>query len=315
LDPLVSVVILNYQNSGETLGCLSSLGKQSYPRFEVIVVDNGSDPVHVERLEAYATQSPLDVRVIRCATNKGVAGGRNEGLRHARGEYVAFLDSDTVVDEDWLRELIHPFLGHDSHGIGATTSTVRNFFQPELVEYGGLSRISIFGQPKASNTIQTTAETRAVAGASFMVPRSAIGSLGEFNCPAYFFWWEEIDLSWRLYSRGYKLEYVPTSVVFHRVTSRKTRAGAETLPLATRNKYLTFYRNLSHAKFLLISPLLLGYDLAVGLGYVLVRRDPRFLGAKVRGVAQFVRTAGKVQHVGGGALSYLAKRLYLDKLG
>jgi hypothetical protein len=87
------------------------------------------------------------------------------------------------------------------------------------------------------------------------------------------------------------------------------------VPLATRNKYLTFYRNLPGIKFLLLLPVLLGFDLAVGTGSLLLRRDHRFLTAKLRGITQFVRMAGQVEHPGGGAISYLDKRLYLDKLG
>ena len=313
--PLASVVILSYQNSEETLECLSSLEMQSYPNLEVVVIDNGSDPEHVQALGAYASQSTLDLQLIPLSKNRGATGGRNEGVRQAKGDYVAFLDSDTVAHRDWLSELVEPFVRAGSRKMGATTSTVRNFFHRDLVEYGGHSRINIFGQARASNTVQHSSETRVLAGASFMMPRSVISTLGEVNCSAYFFWWEEMDLSWRLNSRGYELEYVPTSVVFHRVTSRTTRSGPETLPLATRNKYLTFYRNLPRAKFLLISPVLLGFDLVMGIGYLMLRRDLRFLTAKLKGTAQFVRTAGEVHHVGGGRFSYLDKRLYLDKLG
>ena len=312
----VSVVILSYQNSEETLECLSSLEKQSYGDFEVLVIDNGSDPEHVQALGAYCSQSPLDLRLIPSPTNRGTSGGRNEGVRHARGDYLAFLDSDTIVDRDWLQELVKPLLRDGSQAIGATTSTILNYFQPDLVEYGGDSRINIFGQAKASEAIRPLGETWAVAGASFMMPRSAIAALAELCCPVYFILWEEMDISWRLVSLGYRLEYVSTSVAYHRITTtHRTRWSPGTVALGTRNKYLTFYRNLALAKFLLILPVLLGYDLVMGIGYLLVRRDTRFLSARLRGLAQFVRVAGKVQHLGGGALSYLDRRLYLDKLG
>jgi GT2 family glycosyltransferase len=313
--PLVSVVILNYQNSEEAVGCLSSLEKQSYPHFEVVLLDNASNPDHLDRIKQYREHSSLELNLITLDRNAGCAGGRNEGARHARGDYIAFLDSDTEVEEDWLSELVKPFLLDSAQTIGATTSTVRNYFQPDVVEYGGLSRLNVFGQAKAENAMQRSTETRAVAGASFMLPRWAIDELGELFSPVYFFWWEDLDVSWRLHTLGHRLVYVPTSIVFHRVTSRRTRRGPETMPLATRNKYLTFYRNLPRAKFVLILPVLVGYDLVMGMGYLLLRRDARFLTARLKGVAQFIRTAREVQHVGGGALSYLDRRLYLDKLG
>lgn len=311
----VSVVILSYQNSEETLQCLSSLEKQNYCHFEVIVVENGSDNKHIRALNAYASQSPLDLRLILLPTNTGATGGRNEGVRQSTGDYIAFLDSDTVAGEHWLQDLMEPFLRDDPQALGATTSTVRNFFEQGRVEYGGQSRMNVFGQAKAANVVQDPGQTRVVAGASFLIPRSIISTLGEVNCAAFFFWWEEMDLSWRLNNLGYRLEYVPKALVFHRVTSRTTRRGPETLPLATRNKYLTFYRNLPRTRFLLILPLLLGFDVAVGAGSCLLRRDHRFLTARLRGLAQFIRTAESVEHPGGGALSYLDKRLYLDRLG
>ena len=315
MKPQVSVVLLNYKNSGETLECLSSLETQSYANFEVVVIDNGSGPEEVQSLEERALQAGLDLRLIALHKNRGATGGRNEGVKHARGDYLAFLDSDTIVDRDWLQELIRPFLQDRSQEIGATTSTVLNFFQRDQVEYGGHSRINVLGQARAAVTVEPAGDTRVVAGASFLLPRSVIDEIGEVNCSAYFFWWEEMDLSWRICTHGYRVAYVPASTVFHRVTSRSTRQGLDPVPLMTRNKYLTFYRNLPHAKFLVVLPLLLSYDLVVGMGYLLLRRDPRFLQAKLKGVAQFVRAIGEVPHIGGGALSYLDRRVYMDKLG
>ena len=312
--PLVSVVILNYQNSEETVGCLSSLEKQRYPHFEVVLVDNASSLEHRERLDQYADHSNLDLRLIALDANRGCAGGRNEGARHATGDYIAFLDSDTVVDEDWLRELIEPFLLDTAQTIGATTSTIRNYFQPDVVEYGGLSALNIFGQADASTTVQPSSETRVIAGASFVLPRWAIDELGELFSPVYFFWWEDLDVSWRLCTLGYRLEYVPTSVVLHRVTSREKRKGPATIPLKVRNKYLTFYRNLALGRFVLIFPLLFALDLVIGLGTLLARREVRTIGATLKGVGQFLQTLPRVKRYGGGTFSYLDKRVYLHRL-
>jgi GT2 family glycosyltransferase len=312
--PLVSVVILNYQNSEETVRCLSSLENQSYPQFEVILIDNASNSEHRDRLERYREHSSLDLKLITLDRNAGCAGGRNEGARHASGHYVAFLDSDTEVEEDWLSELVNPLLVDTAQTIGATTSTIRNYFQPDVVEYGGHSRINIFGQAQASTTVQPSSETRAIAGASFMLPRWAINELGELFSPLYFFWWEDLDVSWRLHTLGYRLLYVPTSVVFHRVTSRAVRKGPADVPLKARNKYLTFYRNLTLGRFVLIFPLLFALDLVIGLGMLFGRREVRTVGATLTGVGQFLRTLPKVRRYGRGRFSYLDKTVYIHRL-
>ncbi len=311
---LASVVILNYQNSKETIRCLSSLQKQSYPHFEVVLVDNASGSEHLDRVKCYCEHTSLHLKLVTLDRNAGCAGGRNEGAKHATGDYIAFLDSDTEVDGEWLSELIEPFLQDSAQTIGATTSTIRNYFEPDVVEYGGLSRINIFGQADASNTVQPSSETRVIAGASFMLPRWAIDELGELFSPLYFFWWEDLDISWRLHTLGHKLLYVPTSAVFHRVTSRAIRKGPAGIPLKVRNKYLTFYRNLTVGRFLLILPLLFALDLVVGIGALFARREVRTMCGTLKGLSQFLQTLRRVKRYGGGTFSYLDKKVYFHRL-
>ena len=117
--PLVSVVVPTY-NGARFLGAtLRSLGMQTYPDIEVIVVDDGSTD---ETLEvARASDVPSSVVVQR---NLGVAVARNRGLAHARGQWVGFVDQDDL----WRRDRVQDLVDHaTAHGLRAVASTEHEF--------------------------------------------------------------------------------------------------------------------------------------------------------------------------------------------
>ncbi|GHJ39693.1 glycosyltransferase family 2 protein [Streptomyces sp. TS71-3] len=108
--PLVSVIIPNY-NYGRTIGmCLDAVSRQTYPRIEVIVVDDCStdDSVRIAR-EAGAT-------VLSTGTNSGVATARNTGVRHSGGEVLLFLDSDVALAPDAVAEAVARLRGEPGAG-------------------------------------------------------------------------------------------------------------------------------------------------------------------------------------------------------
>ena len=99
-QPLVSVVI-PFRNAKRFLGeAVASVQAQSYRHWELLLVDDASDDGSRSLAESYAAQDPTRVRRLEHpgGTNRGVSASRNLGIRHARGEYLAFLDSDDV----WL---------------------------------------------------------------------------------------------------------------------------------------------------------------------------------------------------------------------
>ena len=100
--PSVSVIVLNYNGRQWIDGCLAGLAAQrDAPAFETMLVDNGSrdDSVNFSR-----TEYP-QVRIIENQRNLGFAGGNNAGARHAAGEWLAFLNNDTIPDPRWLAVL------------------------------------------------------------------------------------------------------------------------------------------------------------------------------------------------------------------
>ncbi len=318
MPPNVCVIILNWNGLQDTIDCLESLRETAYQQYEVIVVDNGSDADDASLLRQRF--GPY-IHVIENEDNLGYAEGSNVGIRYAvrtfNPVYIALLDNDTIVDPEWLTELVEPLSAEGSAALGATCSLIRDLPNPDRIRYGGDGKMNIFGQTTASSRIEPEMTVRTFAGPSCLFRASALDQVGPPFCSEFFIYYNDIDLSWRLNSMGYRVRFVPSSVVFHKesASARSTKIRQRNAILKARNKYLIFYRNLSRGKFLLVLPLLLGFDLFVGMGYLLLRRDSRLLRAKLKGMAQFIPTAREIERPGGGALSYLDRRLYLDKLG
>ena len=104
-EPLVSVIILNY-NAGELLlDCVESVRKSEYDNLEILVVDNISS----DNSQKKCKEKFPDIKLIQNEKNFGYCEGNNVGIRNAKGEFIAILNPDTIVDSNWLRELINGY--------------------------------------------------------------------------------------------------------------------------------------------------------------------------------------------------------------
>ena len=104
---LISIVIVNFNGERFIRNCLNSVLKTKYPYFEIIVVDNNSTDKSARILDEF--RGNPRVKTIFLCENLHFAGGNNVGIRHSRGKYVVFLNSDTTVDPNWLGELHKSF--------------------------------------------------------------------------------------------------------------------------------------------------------------------------------------------------------------
>lgn len=104
---MVSLIVLNFNGEGLTVKCLEALGKQTFTDFELILVDNDSSDNSLAEIDSFIRERPLgrSCRIVRLEENLGFSGGNAEGLRHAKGKYIALLNNDTEPCGEWLAEL------------------------------------------------------------------------------------------------------------------------------------------------------------------------------------------------------------------
>jgi len=236
--PMVSVIILNYNGMRFIGQCLSSIFLTNYPSLEVILVDNASkDGSREFALSLYGKRRGF--KVIGSPLNIGIPGGYNLGARNSTGEYLIFLNNDTAVESDWVIELIRSI--SKDRGIGAAQSKIRVLGNPGLLDCAGgfLDPLGIpweRGAGKAdSGQYDMSDDIFYAKGTAIMVRRDVFFKVGGFD-DTYISYFEETDLSWRIWLNGLRVVFVPTSIIYH--------AGGGTMRSVPRpDVYFRYRRN------------------------------------------------------------------------
>jgi GT2 family glycosyltransferase len=224
---LVSVVIVNYNGAGVLDECLISLRSQRYRPIEIIVIDNGSTDNSVEMVRSKYPEARLDTH----PENLGFAGGCNRGLEIARGEFIALLNNDTVVEENWLGPLVT--LARRP-GVGVVCSKViTEGVPPEFYEMNGT--VNYLGY-NFMRVFQDLSQVFYASGASLLVRRDHVDHLFPDE---YFIYHEDVYLSWKMRLLGLSIAMAQDSVVHHRGSATtKLQASTAVAFYQERNRIL-----------------------------------------------------------------------------
>jgi GT2 family glycosyltransferase len=251
---------------------------------DVVLVDNGCTNDAVARL----SPDPR-VTVVDPGANLGFAGGCNEGARHARGEFLAFVNGDAVVRPDALARLVAVA---DDAGVGLTTSSLRLYDDPDTlnsagnpVHFTGLSWAGELGRP--ASDFPRLRDVTSASGAATVCRADRFAALGGF-CEPMFAYCEDTELSLRCWQRGWRVVYVPDAVVLHRYEfSRNTHK----MYLLERNRLFLVLTLFSARMLALVALPLVAFEAAV----LAVALKDGWGGRKVAGWWWLLRHAGDVR--------------------
>jgi len=198
--PMVSVVICAYNAERTMRHCLESLRRLDYPNFEVVIVDDGSR----DRTADISMGFP-QFRLIR-QPNKGLGVARNVGMHAARGEIIAYTDSDCVVDPHWLTLMVRAMVENNFDGCGGP-----NYAPHE----DGWVEASCAASPGAPCHV-LVAEDRAehLAGCNMLFSKAALAKIGGFD-PQFTSAGDDVDICWRMLDAGFRLGFSPAAFVWH----------------------------------------------------------------------------------------------------
>jgi GT2 family glycosyltransferase len=291
----VSIVVVNY-NAGMILTECIGLGLEQGG--EVIVVDNASSDSSIELLESNYANDPR-LRVIRNNENLGFAAACNIGSRAATGDYLLFLNPDSLLQENSVAKLLSGFEAETN--VGMTGGRLINLDGTEqaggrravptpwrsLVRAFGLSRFAdrwprlfhdfnLHKQPLPEQPI----EVEAISGACMLIKREAMEDVGHWD-EGYFLHCEDLDLCMRFRQKGWKILFVPDAPILHYlgVCSRKRPFFVE---WHKHKGMLRFYRKFFRHQYpgILMWLVVIGVWFRFGgvLVYHTLRRSFRWLG-------------------------------------
>ena len=243
-----AVVILNYNGAGMLRRFLPSVIEYS-PEASIYVADNGSSD---ESCDVVRNEFPA-VKLMVLDHNYGFAEGYNRALAQVDEEYAVLLNSDVEVTRGWLSPMTQ-FLDSNPE-VAACQPKLLSFKQKDFFEYAGAAGGFIdkwgytFCRGRIFNTVERdsgqyddTTDVFWATGAALMIRNEVYKNNGGLD-GRFFAHMEEIDLCWRLRSRGYRIACVPQSHVYHVGGATLKKENPQKTYLNFRNNLLMIYKN------------------------------------------------------------------------
>lgn len=199
--PQISVVVCTFNGSKTIRQCCESLSRLDYPKFEVIVVDDGSSDGSGRIVEEFG------FKLIRHDTNRGLSAARNSGLEAATGDIVAYIDDDAFADIDWLRYIALTFETMDCVAVGGPNVSPND--DPEFARRVAEAP----GNP--AHVLLTDTQAEQLPGCNIAIRRSALEAIDGFD-PRFVTAGDDVDVCLRLRERGWTLAYCAAAMVWHR---------------------------------------------------------------------------------------------------
>jgi len=230
MNPRVFIIILNWNGKKDTLECLSSLKKISYKNHKIVLVDNGSTDGSSEEIRKRFPK----VKIIKNRKNLGFAEGSNIGIKSAlrkKTDYVLLLNNDTVVEKNFLRNLVK--ISEKDYKRGIVCPKVY-FYSTNKLQYAGLkfnfktgkSILEGYGE-KDRGQFGKEKEMDFCGGTCMLVRKSVFENIGLLN-EKYFAYYEDNDFGFRARNAGYEIIFCPRAKIWHKI-SRST--GGQTNPI------------------------------------------------------------------------------------
>lgn len=287
-EPLVSVIILNY-NAGELLlDCVESVKKSAYANLEILVVDNiSSDESQLKCKERFP-----DIKLIQNDKNFGYCEGNNIGIRNAKGEFIVILNPDTIVDTCWLNEL---FSAYKKYGEGLYQPKHLSMKEKSVfMSAGNMFHVFGFGYAREKGNedkkqFEKVEEIGYASGTCLFTSAKIFEKVGLLD-PFIFLYHDDLDFGWRAGHLGIKSYYIPSSVIYHAESYSLKWSPEKFFWLERNRKYclLTHYSKETYSK---LRPTLFLVDLIVWCFYI----SKGLFWSKIRAEISIIQNRKKIK--------------------
>lgn len=200
-NPLLSIIIVNYNGKHWLEKCIASIRKQTYKPIEIIIIDDKSSDGSL----AYIEKEFPEVKLIDPPKHGGFGISNNIGVDNAKGQELLFLNNDTYFDENFLQEMVEYKRKNQAHIVGPK---IKDFEKIDRYKEGMFLSIDVFGYAGWQRV------PFYVEGCALMISKADFVKLGRFD-ETYYVYSEDIDLCWRALISGMKVEVCNSAELYH----------------------------------------------------------------------------------------------------
>jgi len=258
-EPFVSIIIINFNGGNIVHECINSIYETVLNRFEIILIDNkSSDNSHQKCKKKWPK-----IKLIQNNENIGLTA-RNTGIKEAEGEFIVFLDSDTLVVEGWLENLIKSF---KENGDGLYQPKLLEKKRPNIINSAG-NMINILGMgfsrgkgEKDEGQYEKFQEIGYTSGACTFTSTEIIKKIGNIN-KIFFSYHDDLDYGWRGWLQKIPSYYEPKSKIYH-LGSPTLKWSAKKFYFLERNRWICLLYLYSTSTMIKIFPILIFLEIGV----------------------------------------------------
>jgi GT2 family glycosyltransferase len=334
--PKVSIIILNWNGWKDTIECLESLYKITYPNYDVISIDNGSEDDSIEKIKKYCqgkievhskffkydsrnkpikiieyTKKETEIKgkkdiegfcqdrkmiLIKNEKNYGFAEGNNIGIRYALNalnpDYILLLNNDTVVDKNFLTELVKVAQRDNKIGIIGSKIYYYNYEgKSNVINFAGADYILRKGREKRydwnkvdKGKFTNLREVNKIEGSCILINRKVIDDIGLLDSE-FFSYCEDTDYCFRASKKEYKLVYSPNSKIWHKIAlSSEGRWGSFHTYYMTRNMFLIMKKHANNFELIMFFLYYFLYMFWFKFGYFIYHQNIKGFISLLKGI-------------------------------
>ena len=255
MNPLISFIVVSFNSEKYIADCLTSIIRQSEKNHEIIVIDNNSVDNTVSTLHEF--KKYMQIEIISNPTNLGYGNALNIGIIKSRGEYLAILNADVVLDEEWARNLL-TLISTDDKMMAACGRIL--FPNGDVQSTGGiLDKYGAVIQRESklfkASKMPDNMNFFYCDGSSFMIRRQIFDQI-RFDS-LLFLYYEDVDLSWMIRMLNYDIGYSKKAISYHIMGHAESDMTLDKFYYIARNRIYVCSKNYSSKNILTRIPILL----------------------------------------------------------
>jgi GT2 family glycosyltransferase len=288
----VTIIIPNYNGSKYINNCLDSLLAQSFKQFQIVFVDNASKDDSVEIVKTYFHK----VKLIQLTENYGFSKAVNEGIKVSDSKFVVLLNNDTVVEKDWLKNLV-ACIEEDKKIFSCCSKMIRHNERDKIDDAGDEYTILGWalkrGDGAPAEKYNEDKEVFSCCAGAAIYRRETFNVIGAFD-ENFFAYLEDVDISYRAKIYGYKNIYCSNAIVYHIGSATSgSKYNRFKIRIASRNNIYVLYKNMPFMQIILNLPFLVVGILSKSLLFTFMGYGKEY----IFGVLDGIKNIGKIMKV------------------